>query len=78
MQQTLPTFVIRNPYEITRTRIDCNSKEAHLDSIRLTYGIQATKAKRTRERWITQPHHFRVANERVGVLHLRIDLQPAS
>ena len=38
-----PTFVIRNPRAITRTRTDCDGKEAHLDSVRLTLGIRATR-----------------------------------
>jgi len=43
MQQILPTFVTRNPCAITRTRTDCDGKEAHLDSVRLTHRIQATR-----------------------------------
>jgi hypothetical protein len=35
--------VIRNPRAITQTRTDCDSKEAHLDSVRLTHGIRATR-----------------------------------
>jgi hypothetical protein len=38
-----PTFVIRNPRAIMRTRTDCDGKEAHLNSVRLTLWIRATR-----------------------------------